>query len=258
MERIRQTIQDSSQGNDTSPSKEIPNSPLNENITPMRSLGFHQSHIQTKAEIVPLASEVQSYLKISAISPQRDLIISTRDLYDEPSPRFTVRVSLPRELHVTSREVEVPIETSSKLVVKLPADVSAEASSSDAKSRLETIDKEDKRRIPQLPQQLRPPYSFKIQFMPSLQPKGGVVPNLVKKDKFGFPYINFEAKPEALALPSYAPDAEVFYSTSERQHFKPKFHKKPFTPHRKGVKHFVEGSPSAQGNRGPSRPVETK
>lgn len=257
MERIRQTIQDSSlQDAQTSPSKEIANPHYYETTVPTRPV-IPQQPTQTRAENNS-GSEVQSYLKISAISPQRDLIITTRDLDEEPAPKITVRVSLPMELHVTSREIELPIENASRPTVKFPSEYAPELNSTDVKARLEAIEKEDRRRVPQLPQQLRPPYAFKIQFMPSLQPKGGIVPNLVKKDKFGFPYINFEAKPDALTLPSYAPDSEAFYGASERQFSKPKFHKKPFTPHRKGPKHVAEGSSAGQGNKGPSRPVDKK
>jgi len=263
MERIRQTIQDSSGQDNHPPSPEkLPTTPQHENIHQLspRPAPQEPAQTQTGMDSGPFAADTRTYLKISAVTPQRDLVISTRDLEEEPSPKYTVRVSLPRELHVSTRDIDIPVEDSPRPLVKLSPEVVSHLDEPDVKSRFEAIDREDKRRLPPLPYHPRTPYTFKIQFMPSLQPKGGVVPNLVKKDKFGFPYINFEAKPEALSLPCYAPDQEVFYGIRERPFHKPKFHKKPFTLNRKPMKPGAEGSniSGPQGGRGPWRSVERR
>ena len=51
-------------------------------------------------------------MKISALSQHRDLEISTRDLEEEPLPKPTVKVSLPKMLYTSSRDMEPPIDMS--------------------------------------------------------------------------------------------------------------------------------------------------
>jgi len=83
------------------------------------------------------------------------------------------------------------------------------------------------------------------------------VPNLIKHDKNNDPYINFEAKPEALALPAYGHDNDVFYP--QRPYDKPsaknkfiKFNKnQPYQHHRKHHKSdHREGNSSSAGSGG--------
>jgi hypothetical protein len=203
--------------------------PANEDMTPYDDPAAIDPQIQTRSDSTPASSDRGSYLRISAISQHRDLEISTRDAVedDEPSPRIpTVRVSLPKMLYTTTRDVDVPIDTKNTPtpIINIPPEIpSFTPSTSDIKTRLRAIDQalSSFQNIPFL-QRLhhapshRHPHAFKIEFSGPLRPRGDVVPNLVKKDRRGLPYVNFEAKPEALTLPGYGHDSEVFYTLRDR------------------------------------------
>jgi hypothetical protein len=224
-----------------------------------------QTQTQTRTESDSLPVDLRSYIKISAISPRRDLEISTRDVDDEPFPKATVKVSLPQQFYSSSRDINIPIETTSRPKINLPANVASHINTPDARSRIKAIDHalfHHSHRTPNHHNQ----QAFKIEFAPSLRPNGGVVPNLVKKDKNNHPYVNYEAKPEALRLPAFGHDNELFYAHREKPFFKhskvPKFNNK--NQHRKPSKTdrvITDGSSSSQGSRtvaGPSRLPDKK
>lgn len=255
LERLRQTIDASHK-----------EASQNEDITPFTTLNTIDEQIQTRTDATPVDSGTSNtYLKISAVSPHRDLEISTRDLDEEPMTKSTVKVSLPKILYISSRDMEVPVDTTPPPRINLPTRVPSYTDTADAKSRIIAMDNELSQQSSQRPPNNgRPPQAFKIQFAPSLRPKGGVVPNLVKRDKHGAPYVNFEATPEALTLPCYANDNEVFYAHRERPSLKhPKQHPKPHNrnpgPYRRPPKAASEGNSSSHSEKaiaGPSRPVE--
>src|SRR5277367_2273820 len=244
--RLRQTMQTNQQS--AMQNEDIPS------FTPLDSL---DSQIQTRTTSIPNETDMQTYMKISAISPNRDLEISTRDLDDEPLPKPTVKVSLPKILYTSSRDMDLPIDThpSHRPTIKLPSQVASHTDTSDAKSRLIAIDHDFPAQTHNRSHHPRPPSAFKIQFAETLRPRGGVVPNLIKRDKNNDPYINFEAKPEALTLPAYGHDNDVFYP--QRPHDKTpakhKFNKfnKNQPHHRKHPKSDNrEGSSSSAGGGG--------
>ena len=229
-------------------------------ITPPDSL---DSQIQTRTTSIPNETAMRTYMKISAISPNRDLEISTRDLEDEPLPKPTVKVSLPKMLYTSSRDPDLPIDASPSLrpTINLPRQVTSHTDTPDAKSRLIAIDHDF---LPQIHNRghTRPPSAFKIQFADALRPRGGVVPNLIKRDKNNDPYINFEAKPEALSLPAYGHDNDVFYPQRpfDKPFAKQKFMKsnkgQPHHQHRKHLKNeHREGSSSSTGGSGAGQGV---
>ena len=268
--RLRQTIQTSQQ-----------QPPPNEDIPPFTPLDSLDSQVQTRTSSIPNDTDMQTYMKISAISPNRDLQISTRDLDDEPLPKPTVKVSLPKILYTSTRDMDLPMDTaSSRPTIKLPSQVVSRNDTPDVKSRLIAIDHD-------FPPQShhrggyhnpRPPSAFKIQFADALRPRGGVVPNLIKHDKNNDPYINFEAKPEALTLPAYGHDNDVFYpqrpydKPSSAKHKFNKFNKNqphshyrkhPKSDHREGSSSAAGGGASGAGvvsgpSRGGSAPPEKK
>ena len=240
--RLRQTIQTSQQ----QPSQ-------NEDIPPFTPLDSLDSQVQTRTSSIPNETDMQTYMKISAISPNRDLQISTRDVDDEPLPKPTVKVSLPKMLYTSSRDTDLPIDTttSRRPTINLPSQVVSHTDTPDAKSRLMAIDHD-------FPPQThhrgsyhnsRPPSAFKIQFADALRPRGGVVPNLIKHDKNNDPYINFEAKPEALALPAYGHDNDVFYP--QRPHDKPSA-KHKFNKFNKNQPHYHRKYPKGDNREGNS------
>lgn len=198
----------------------------NEDMTEFTNPDTHDPQSQTRTESTPAASDKRQYMKISALSQHRDLEISTRDLDEEPHPKPAVKVSLPKMLYTSSKDMEPPIDMSTALPPKinLPTHVISHTDTPDAKSRVLAIDNELSPSHPHHHHRPKPPQAFKIQFAPSLRPKGGVVPNLIKFDKADSPYINFEAKPEALSLPAYAHDNELFYTHRDRP-FKNKYFK---------------------------------
>ena len=197
--------------------------PANEDVTNYADPTAVDPQIQIRSDATPALSDTAPYLRISAISQHRDLEISTRDVDDEPTPRApTVRVSLPKMLHTSTRDIEVPTDTKKAPTptIKIPLELpSFTPSTSDLKTRLRAVDQAISS-LPKAPflQRAHPtpshrhPHAFKIEFSGPLRPRGDVVPNLVKKDKRGLPYVNFEAKPEALILPAYGHDNEVFYA----------------------------------------------
>lgn len=211
--------------------------------------------IQTRTDSYPADSDRVPYIRISAVSPHRDLEISTRDLDEEPLTHSAVKVSLPKILYTSSRDLDLPIDVTSSPKVKLPIHVAPRPETPDAKFRLRAIDNQLSSTPFHRTSNTRPPQAFKIQFAPSLRPKGGVVPNLVKRDRFGAPYVNFEAKPEALRLPAYGHDNEVFYThrdyPNERSYVKhnkfPKFNKNQ-SSHRKSPK-SDHGEASSTGHK---------
>jgi hypothetical protein len=238
----------------------------NEDVTEFTNPHTHDPHAQTRTENTPAASDKRDYMKISALSQHRDLEISTKDLEEEPLPKPTVKVSLPKILYTSSRDMEPPIDmsTSRQPKVNLPTHVISHTDTPDAKSRIRAIDNELSPSHPH--HRVKPPQPFKIQFAPSLRPKGGVVPNLIKFDKGNSPYVNFEAKPEALSLPAYAHDNELFYTHRDRpfERSKNKYHKfnKHQGPYRKPPKIDRGESSSGQSGKGvvaaPSRPLPEK
>jgi hypothetical protein len=274
MERIRQTIQTSNQDSTSlSPTKELVTPIQHENmqqlnLSPAVELqplpNTEEPQTQTRNDTDPVERSPQQFIRISAISSHRDLEISSRDLDEEPLPKPVVKVSLPQQFYSSSRDTEVPIETSARPKINLPTEVISHTDTPDAKTRIEAIDRE----FPQTPQRTpnRHPHAFKIQFSPSLRPKGGVVPNLIKRDKNGLPYVNYEAKSEALALPAYGNDHEVFYANRDKPFSKQKHIK--FNKHnaqtRKSFKSegtATEGSSSGQGSKfvtGSARQPEKK
>ena len=152
-------------------------------------------------------------------------------------------------------EPPIDMDTTEPPIINLPSHVISHTDTADAKSRIRAIDYELSPSHPHY--RSKPPQAFKIQFAPSLRPTGGVVPNLIKYDKAGSPYVNFEAKPEALLLPGYGHDNELFYSHRdrpfERSSFqKNKYHKfnKNQGPYRKPPKNDRGESSSGQSNKG--------
>jgi hypothetical protein len=148
--------------------------------------------------------------------------------------------------------MDIPIETSARPKINLPKDVISHTDTPDAKTRIEAIDRELPQTLQRTPN--RHPHAFKIQFSPSLRPTGGVVPNLIKRDKNGLPYVNYEAKSEALALPAYGNDNEVFYANRDKPFSKQKHHK--FNKHNaqsrksfKSERTAAEGSSSGQSSK---------
>ena len=215
--------------------------PPNEDMTNYADPTPVNRQIQTRSDTTPALSDTASYMRISAISPHRDLEISTRDVVDdELSPGAPiVRVSLPKMLHTTTRDIEIPIDMKKAPtpIIKIPSELpSFTPSTSDVKTRLRAVDQAISS-LPKAPflQRVHPapshrhPHAFKIEFSDSLRPRGDIVPNLVKKDRRGLPYVNFEAKPEALILPAYGHDNEVFYTLRDLPHegSKPPSHKHP-------------------------------
>jgi hypothetical protein len=130
----------------------------------------------------------------------------------------------------------------------------------DAKTRIKTIDKDFPARFSPKPHRNHQSTAkhaesgFKISFSPSIAPRGGVVPNLIKKDRNGHPYVNFIATPESLNLPGYAPDNEIFYAHRDGGSKRP-FKKHPKSNHRNHSKTGESGSPGQTGKvvAGPSR-----
>ena len=80
----------------------------NEDMTEFTNPHTHDPQAQTRTENTPAASDKRQYMKISALSQHRDLEISTRDLEEEPLPKPTVKVSLPKMLYTSSRDMETP------------------------------------------------------------------------------------------------------------------------------------------------------
>jgi hypothetical protein len=199
---------------------------------------------------------MQNYLKISAISPNRDLEISTRDVDEEPVPKPTVKVSLPKQFYTSSREMDIPIDMTARPKINLPTKVVEFTNTPDAKSRIKTIDKDFPAKVNRNYHPINhAQHGVKIPFSPSLTPRGDVVPDLIKKDKNGKAYVNFVAKSESLTLPSYASDHEIFYAHREGGKRKYQNNKKP--NNRKPIKgDRFEGSTSQSGKTvaGPSRP----
>jgi len=273
MERIRQTIQTSNQeGSNQSPTKEDVTPNQHEDM-PQLSLSppverpFANSlepQTQTRVDSDPVDRDTQPFIRISAISSHRDLEISTRDMDEEPLPKSAVKVSLPKQFYTSSRDMEIPIDTPARPKINLPTDVVSHTNTPDAKTRIEAIDRE----FPHTPQRTpnRHPHAYKIQFSPSLRPKGGVVPNLIKRDKNGLPYVNYEAKSESLILPAYGHDSDVFYPHRDKPYSRPKHNKfnKNNSQYRKSSRSerpVTEGSSSGQGSKpvaGPSRQPEKK
>jgi hypothetical protein len=205
--RLRETMQTASE-------------PANEDMTDPTVV---DPQIQTRSDSTPASSDTASYLRISAISQHRDLEISTRDVVvdEEPVPRL--RVSLPKMLHTTTRDIDTPTDTKRDPTINIPSQLpSLTPNDTDAKTRLHVIDEELNSLQPppfiqrQHHKPTHHPSAFKIQFSESLRPRGNVIQNLVKKDRQGLPYVNFEAKPEALGLPGYAHDNELFYTLRDR------------------------------------------
>jgi hypothetical protein len=205
--RLRETMQTASE-------------PANEDMTDPSTV---DPQIQTRSDSTPASSDTTSYLRISAISQHRDLEISTRDVVVDEDPVPRLRVSLPKMLHTTTRDIDTPTETKRNPTINIPSQLpSLTPTDTDAKTRLHGMDEEFN--LLQAPpfiqrQHHKPTHhasAFKIQFSASLRPRGDVVKNLVKKDRLGLPYVNFEAKPEALGLPGYAHDNELFYALRDR------------------------------------------
>jgi hypothetical protein len=274
MERIRQTIQTSNQeGSNQSPTKEevtpnqhedMPQLTLSPTVITKSFTATMEPQTQTRMESDPVDRDTQPFLRISAISSHRDLEISTRAMDEEPLPKSSVKVSLPKQFYSSSRDMEIPIETPERPKINLPKDVVSHTETPDAKTRIEAID----RGFAHIPQRTpnRHPHAYKIQFSPSLRPKGGVVPNLIKRDKNGLPYVNYEAKSESLILPAYGHDSDIFYAHRDKP-FKQKHNKfiKTNSQYRKSSKSerpVAEGSSSVgQSSKpvaGPSRQPEKK
>jgi hypothetical protein len=221
LSRIRESMQTSSlQESSESSTKESTKPTQHENIpqvtVKMVEPTSFDPQTQTRTDSIPQDSGMKNYLKISAISPHRDLQISTRDVDDDPTPKPRVKVSLPKQFYTSSRETDSPIDTTSRPKINLPAQVVECTATPDAKSRIKAIDRE----FPAKPMGPRNnPYpanwaqhGFKINFSPSLRPRGNVVPHLIKKDKGNYPYVNFVAPNTSLALPSYAHENETIYA----------------------------------------------
>jgi hypothetical protein len=212
MERIRQTIQDSATQDPVS-AKEF----ATQEVSSARGVAP-----KTQLPVQPQTGTEMSQSLVSTSATHRNLVISTRELPTEPSPTFGLRISFPTDLVTSSRDIDLPIEPLSRAIINLPSQTPQPVNTADLKSRLQSLDEHDRDRPPRISP--RGSQTYKIQFAPSLRPRGGIVPNLVKKDKFGFPYINFDPSPAALLLPSYAHEYESFYAHREGALFRPKHH----------------------------------
>lgn len=247
--RLRETMQTTSAPTQPTPTHDISSLTKDTVLEPQ---------VQTRTDPEEPETVTIRVSGMSGLSSRPHLEISTRDVDEELNTNSVIKVSLPKPVFsISTRDPVVPIATTSRPIIKLPPEVGPILDTPDAKSRLIAIGNHFKPH-PRDRLASKPPAvsSFRIQ-IPSITPVPVDSPPKTPKS------LDITATPEALNLPAYSTEDDVFYPHREGYKYhgkpnKPFKHNSPRHPsHRKPPKNgrgTPEGSSSGQGSKVVARP----